>query len=279
MKFNIAEFEFEEFESVAKKVRERQNSVIEEFKDETVKQKLSDIFSDGDKRYLRYVISEAFSERRTYAGEITFSGNKEGEYDVGIEIEEKLRRFGYGYRLLCMLIDRVCKMKLVRKLTYRVMSDNAASKALAEKLGGVLIKEIKPTKPIGFNFLIYEIKPFLVDYTFLTKYISLLANDEYNGWHSEGSGYTKLTSKFVTDIDLFVTVNEQLELRDYIKILRDNGIKVIYEKIDEMSELCLYASLVYFVRQDRFCDGLFLSSLKKGYIAKILKRIEQTHNN
>ncbi len=178
MKFKIAEFEIEEIEGIDGKERKRQKSIINEFNDERVRENIRGILSDGDKHFLKYVIYEVLVKNPNYVGEITFSGNKEDEFDIGIEIEEKFRQWGYGYRLLTMAIDRLCKTKRVKKLTYRVMSNNVASISLAEKIGGKLIKEVEPPKPLGFTFLIYEIESFEVNYSFLTKYIHLLKDDE-----------------------------------------------------------------------------------------------------
>ncbi len=92
-------------------------------------------------------------------------------------------------------------------------------------------------------------------------------------------GYTRLVEKFVSDVMLFVDLNEHLGIRDYIGILKANGVKDIYQEIDSMNEQCLYASLIYCVRQERFCDGLLLSALNKGHIRHMLERIEQIHKN
>lgn len=284
MGFKVAEFEIEELNGVDKKEQARQEDVLNEFNDKHLQENIREILERGSKNYYRYVINEVLT-KPIYVGEITFSGNSKGEFEIGIGIEKEFQHQGYGYRLLTILIDLMCKVKPVKAFTYRVMSNNEASKCLAEKLGGQLIKNVEPPKPIGFTFLIYKIQPFTVDYTFLTKYISTFKNIDFGEWLNVGKGffsdviYGKPVVKFIDDIQLFVDINKHLDLKNYLEILRNNNVKDIFAEIGSMNEQCLYASLVYCMRQERFCEGLLLSALKKGHITKILERLEFIHKN
>lgn len=283
MKFKIAEFEIEEIQGADEKEQEQQNDIVNQFANEGIRANIQGIFANGNKHFIKYVINEVLTANPVYAGEVTFSGNGEGEFEIGIEIEENLRRQGIGYRVLVALIDHVCKTTSVKFFTYRVMSNNEASKRLAEKMGGILIKNVEPPKPLGFTFLIYKISPFVVDYTFLTKYIPIFKTADFGEWLKVGKGffsdviYGKSVVKFVYDVYLFVDINEQLGLKNYLGILKENETKDIFSEIDSMNEQCLYASLVYCVRQERFCEGLLLSALRKGHISHILERLEQIH--
>lgn len=283
MKFKVAEFEIEEFNGLDEKERERNDKAINEFADESLRANVREILERGGEDYYRYVINEVLT-KSIYVGEITFSGNGEGEFEIGIGIEEQFRHQGIGYRLLIAVIDHLCKTRTVKAFTYKVMSNNEASKRLAEKLGGVLIKNIEPPKPLGFTFLIYKITPFVVDFSFLTKYIPIFNDKGFVEWLNAGnvsysdSLYGKSIVRFVDDIYLFADVNERLGLHNYRDIFRNNHIKEIFSEIDSMNEQCLYAALVYCVRQERFCEGLLLSALKKGQIAHILECLEFIHN-
>lgn len=282
MIFKVAEFEIEEFKGLDKKERERNDSVINEFADDSLRDSVRDILERGGDNYYRYVINEVLS-KPIYVGEITFSGNSEGEFEIGIGIEEQFRHQGVGYKLLVAVIDHLCKTRAVKSFTYKVMSNNEASKRLAEKLGGVLIKNIEPPKPLGFTFLIYKIVPFVVDYRFLTKYISIFNDNGFVEWLNAGKVsysdalYGKSIVRFAGDIYLFADINEHLDLHNYRDIFRNNDIKDIFSEIDSMNELCLYAALVYCIRQERFCEGLLFSALKRGQITFILERLESLH--
>lgn len=282
MTFKVAEFVIEEFNGLDEKERERNESVIKEFADVDLRNDVRSILEKGGEHYYRYVINEVLS-KPIYVGEITFSGNTEGEFEIGIGIEEQFRQQGIGYRLLVSVIDHLCRTRTVKAFTYKVMSNNEASKRLAEKLGGVLIKNVEPPKPLGFTFLIYKISPFIVDYSFLTKYISIFNEAGFNAWLQAGnlsysdSVYGKPVVRFANDVYLFVDINADLNLNNYRDIFRANDVKDILSEIADMNELCLYAALVYCVRQERFCNGLLWSALKKGHITHILERLNSIH--
>ena len=245
MKFKIAEFEIEEFEEVNK-----------------------------TEYCLRYVINEDLMGKLRDIGEIIFKSNKNGEYDIENKIKESVKIWGYEYKLLNILIDRLCKDRTVSKFTYKVVSNDITSKDLVERIGGKLINECELSATEA-NALIYEIKPFVINHTFLTKYITPFENGE---WLTPTKIYSQLVRDFADDVNIFIDINEQLGIKEYYNFLKNNGVlndkgsQDIYNAIDTMSEPCLYASVIYSLKRSLRYD------LAKGYMVQILKRIEQIHN-
>lgn len=153
MKFNIEEFEIEEFQGQDKKEQERQRNIVEQFEDEKLREKIIEILGEGNKNFLRYVITK----NSAFVGEITFSGVSGNRFEIGIELEPIFRNQGIGYKILKELMLRLSKANKIDYFIYTVRYDNLASIRLVEKLGGVRVSVIKPLEQYELAIYKYNI--------------------------------------------------------------------------------------------------------------------------
>ena len=96
--------------------------------------------------------------------------------------------------------------------------------------------------------------------------------------HLPFPNYTQAVSKFMGAVYNFIENNPDYDLYNYDEILERNGYRINdINRIDVsgMDEKCLMAMLVYFVRGERFCDGMILSAFEKGTIQKCFKRLRE----
>lgn len=154
MKFNIDDFELEEFQSPDERELGYQFSIVNQFEDEKLRENVRGILENSIKYYVRYAIT--FSGKPV--GEITFSGQDELKPEIGIEIQESFRNKGIGYKVLKELIQRLSKAKNIEYFKYFVRNDNIASIRLVEKLGGVQVKMLKPLEQFELAFYTYHIQ-------------------------------------------------------------------------------------------------------------------------
>ena len=100
--------------------------------------------------------------------------------------------------------------------------------------------------------------------------------------HLPFPNYTQTVCKFMDAVYNFIENNPDYNLYNYDEILERNGYRINdINRIDVsgMDEKCLMAMFVYFVRGERFCDGMILSALEKGTIQKCLKRLREILGN
>lgn len=155
MKFKIDEYVIEKFYEPNEKERNDQLGIVNYFEDEQIKENIRMILTNSNNYYVRYEI--AFND--DYVGEITFSGKDELKPEIGIELQEKFRNKGIGYKILKELILRLSEAKNIEYFRYFVRNDNIASIRLVEKLGGVQVKVLKPLEQFELAFYTYQIRP------------------------------------------------------------------------------------------------------------------------
>lgn len=126
----------------------------------------------------------------------------------------------------------------------------------------------------------------------LTKYIPLIQTDNIGKSvvDKENNGtlehpiqmpfvdYSPLVYEFIKDFYAFEEDNKDLDLTNYVNILKNNGLEWNLESIEntDISSLnaqCVLALIMHAIRSERFCNGELLNCFEKGYMLKWLKRL------
>lgn len=130
-------------------------------------------------------------------------------------------------------------------------------------------------------------------YESLTKYLDEFTGTEFGTWivvdKSNGTlehplqfpfvNYSSVIMNFIEDVHSFVYKHEEMGLRNYTKILEDNGIKIGREsmakvEVDDLDARCIIAMIFSIIRAERFSEGILLTFLKNGLIIRWLKRLK-----
>ena len=131
-------------------------------------------------------------------------------------------------------------------------------------------------------------------YESLTKYLLEFPGDEKGMWiiDKENDGtpehpiqmpyvnYSRLVRDFTDDVYSFVDKYEEMGLRSYAEILKENGIEwgmdsmstAVVENIDAK---CVIAMILGALRAERFCDGALLGFFENGSIARWIERLKK----
>ena len=79
-------------------------------------------------------------DNEEYVGHVLLSDHETPTPEIHVELDEAYRRRGIGSQALRLVIDEAFQNASVDFLIYRVHGENAASIALVEKCGGVLVE-------------------------------------------------------------------------------------------------------------------------------------------
>lgn len=125
----------------------------------------------------------------------------------------------------------------------------------------------------------------------LTKYIPQLKLGKIGDWNSDLESrattkahkhmpfvnYSEVVSSFVDDVYDFMEANEDMDLYNYRDILKDNGIQVgsdcINDDMSSVNEHCTMALIVAVIRAEHFGDGIILEFMENGCIVKWLENL------
>ena len=132
----------------------------------------------------------------------------------------------------------------------------------------------------------------------LTKYLSLLEDDNFGTWiidrENDGTlehpiqmpfvNYSEMVHNFIKDVYDFEEKNKDFELTRYGEILEKNGLEWGSKSMSEadvssLDSQCVMALIMGAVRAERFCDGALLGFFKDGSIKKWLKRLKEIDIN
>ena len=127
----------------------------------------------------------------------------------------------------------------------------------------------------------------------LTKYLSLLENDNIGSWiidrENDGTpehpiqmpfvNYSEMVHRFIDDIYDFSDNNKDFELTRYGEILERNGLEwgtksMSAADVSSLDAQCVLALIMGAVRAERFCDGALLGFFKDGSIRRWLERLK-----
>ena len=130
-------------------------------------------------------------------------------------------------------------------------------------------------------------------YESLTKYLDEFTGTEFGRWifddKNDGTpdhplqfpfvNYSSVAMNFIEDVHSFVYKHEEMGLRNYTKILEDNGIEIgrgsmAKVEVDNLDAQCIIALIYGAIRADRFGEGTLLTFLKDGLITKWLERLK-----
>ena len=128
----------------------------------------------------------------------------------------------------------------------------------------------------------------------LTAFIPKLTDIEYGHWHIDKKGdgspetpfqmpfvvYDEYVHAFSKAVTGFAIKNKDLGLTDYMRIIepfREDGKEIDLASLDvsKLDGITTAALIVAIVRQERFCDGLLLDSLKNGAVQRLLKHLKK----
>ena len=128
----------------------------------------------------------------------------------------------------------------------------------------------------------------------LTKYLSLLEDDNFGTWiidrENDGTlehpiqmpfvNYSEMVHRFIDDVYDFSDNNKDFELTRYGEILERNGLEWGSESMSEadvssLDAQCVMALIMGAVRAERFCDGALLGFFKDGSIRRWLERLKE----
>lgn len=123
------------------------------------------------------------------------------------------------------------------------------------RLQGIEFGKLEPQKQTGDGSLE---KPFQMPYTV----------------------YAEEVYEFEKDLYLFIDINSQYDLKNYISILNDHGIEwsnSSMEDVDvsEMDEKGVLALIFGVFRAERFCNGVIMDFLERGHIQRWLERLKE----
>ena len=130
-------------------------------------------------------------------------------------------------------------------------------------------------------------------YESLTKYLDEFTGTEFGTWivgeKSDGTpehplqfpfvNYSSDVDHFIEDVHFFVYNHEEMGLRNYVKILEDNSIKIGREsmakaEVDNLDAQCVITLIFSVIRADRFSEGTLLTFLKNGSIMRWLEKLK-----
>ena len=128
----------------------------------------------------------------------------------------------------------------------------------------------------------------------LTKYLSLLEDDNFGTWiidrENDGTlehpiqmpfvNYSEMVHRFIDDVYDFSDNNKDFELTRYGEILERNGLDLGSKSMSEadvssLDAQCVMALIMGAVRAERFCDGALLGFFKDGSIRRWLERLKE----
>lgn len=131
-------------------------------------------------------------------------------------------------------------------------------------------------------------------YESLTKYLLAFPGDEKGTWiiDNENDGtpehpiqmpyvnYSRLVRDFTDDVYSFVDKHEEMGLRNYAEILKENGIEWGMDSmstavVKNLDAKCVLAMILGAVRAERFCDGALLGFFENGSIARWIERLKE----
>lgn len=133
-------------------------------------------------------------------------------------------------------------------------------------------------------------------YESITKYLPKLATDSIGEWHfdAENDGseertfvapavdYSPIIYGLIEDAHKFVYEHPELGLDNYKAVLKEYGIEygwgsksMAEADVDKLDGRCVIALIFGIIRAERFCEGTILSYIKRGIMAKWLKRLEE----
>lgn len=131
-------------------------------------------------------------------------------------------------------------------------------------------------------------------YESLTKYLLEFPGDEKGMWviDKENDGtpehpiqmphvnYSMLVRNFTDDVYSFVDKHQEMGLRNYAEILKENGIEWGMDSmstavVENLDEKCVLAMILGAVRAERFCDGALLGFFENGSMARWIERLKK----
>lgn len=131
-------------------------------------------------------------------------------------------------------------------------------------------------------------------YESLTKYLLEFPGDEKGMWviDKENDGtpehpiqmpyvnYSMLVRNFTDDVYSFVDKHQEMGLRNYAEILKENGIEWGMDSmstavVENLDAKCVLAMILGAVRAERFCDGALLGFFENGSIARWIERLKK----
>lgn len=131
-------------------------------------------------------------------------------------------------------------------------------------------------------------------YESLTKYLLEFPGDEKGMWiiDKENDGtpehpiqmpyvnYSRLVRDFTDDVYSFVDKYEEMGLRSYAEILKENGIEWGMDSmstavVENLDAKCVIAMILGALRAERFCDGALLGFFENGSIARWIERLKK----
>ena len=131
-------------------------------------------------------------------------------------------------------------------------------------------------------------------YERLTKYLLEFPSDEKGMWiiDKENDGtlehpiqmpyvnYSRLVRDFTDDVYSFVDKHEEMGLRSYAEILKENGIEwgmdsMSIAAVKNLNAKCVLAMILGAVRAERFCDGALLGFFENGSIERWIERLKE----
>lgn len=130
-------------------------------------------------------------------------------------------------------------------------------------------------------------------YESLTKYLLEFPSDEKGTWiiDNENDGtpehpiqmpyvnYSRLVRDFTDEVYSFVDKHEEMGLRSYAEILKENGIEWGMDSmstavVKNLDAKCVLAMILGAVRAERFCDGSLLGFFVNGSVIRWLERLK-----
>ena len=131
-------------------------------------------------------------------------------------------------------------------------------------------------------------------YESLIKYLLEFPGDEKGMWviDKENDGtpehpiqmpyvnYSMLVRNFTDDVYSFVDKHQEMGLRSYAEILKENGIEWGMDSmstavVENLDAKCVLAMILGAVRAERFCDGALLGFFENGSMARWIERLKK----
>ena len=131
-------------------------------------------------------------------------------------------------------------------------------------------------------------------YESLTKYLLEFPDDAKGMWilakENDGTpehpiqlpyvNYSMLVRNFTDDVYSFVDKHQEMGLRNYAEILKENGIEWGMDSmstavVENLDAKCVLAMILGAVRAERFCDGALLGFFENGSIARWIERLKK----
>ena len=92
--------------------------------------------------------------------------------------------------------------------------------------------------------------------------------------------YSMLVRDFTDDVYSFVDKHEEMGLRSYAEILKENGIEWGMDSmstavVENLDAKCVIAMILGALLAERFCDGALLGFFENGSIARWIERLKK----